>query len=57
MRAIEEREGRPIEELLTDLYVTRGLNMRDAAAELGIDKGAFSRWLERFGIPARRKVA
>lgn len=55
MRAIEERTGRPIEELMRDLYIDQGMTMRQAAAEIGIDTGAFSRWLVRFGIPARSK--
>jgi len=54
MQAIEARLGRPMDEILRDLYVDRGLTLEGVGAELGITKGAVSRWLERFGIPARR---
>lgn len=55
MRAIEERTGRAIDELIHELYVERGLTMREAAAEIGIDTGALSRWMHKLGIPARSK--
>lgn len=58
MQRIEAREGRPMDELLRELYVERGLTLEQVGAELNptdpITKGAVSRWLERFGIDARR---
>jgi hypothetical protein len=54
MQSIEARLGRPMDEILRDLYVTRGLTLEAVGTELGITKGAASRWLERFGIPTRR---
>lgn len=54
MQAIEAREGRPMDEILRDLYVTQGLTLEAVGDRLGITKGAASRWLERFGIRARR---
>lgn len=55
MRAIEERTGRPIEDVIRELYVERGMTMRAAAAELGIATGALSRWMVALDIPARGK--
>jgi len=54
MQAIEAREGRPMGEILRDLYVTRSLTLEQVGVELGVTKGAVHRWLERFGIPTRR---
>lgn len=54
MQRLEARLGRPMDEILRELYVDRGLTLEQVGAELGITKGAASRWLERFGIDARR---
>ena len=54
MQRIEARLGRPMDEILRELYVDRGLTLAEAGTELGVTKGAVSRWLERFGIEARR---
>lgn len=61
MQAIEAREGRSIDEILRDLYVVRGLSLEAVGAELAgpgqkpFSKSAVSRWLDRFGIAARRR--
>lgn len=54
MQRIEARTGRPIDELLRELYVQRELTVDQVGTELGISKGAASRWLDRFGIDTRR---
>lgn len=54
MQLIEARRGRPIDEILRELYIERGLTLEEVGSDLGITKGAASRWLERFGIPRRR---
>ena len=46
--------GKPMQAILHDLYVEQGLTLEQMGAVLGITKGAASRWLERFGIEARR---
>ena len=53
MQRIEAREGRPMDEILRDLYCVQQLTVEEVAAELGLTKGAISRWLERFGIDRR----
>jgi hypothetical protein len=55
MQVLEATHGKPINELLTELYVTRGLTVDAVGAALGVTKGTVSRWLERCGIPARRQ--
>ena len=57
MQSIEAERGKPMDEILRDLYVTRGLTVEGVGADLGITKGAASRWLERFGIEIRRQGA
>jgi transposase len=54
MQRIEARYGRPIDELLLEMYVTRGLGLRAIADEFGLTFGVISEWLARCGIPARR---
>lgn len=46
--------GKPIDQLLRELYVDQGLTVEQVGAVLGITKGAASRWLERFAIRTRR---
>lgn len=54
MQLIEAAKGRSMGDILHELYVVRGLTVEEVGVELGITKGAVSRWLERFGIQARR---
>lgn len=54
MQEIEAREGRPIDEIVRDLYEHQGLTLEQAAGKLGITKSALSRWLPQLGIQARR---
>lgn len=55
MQLIEIERGRPIEDLLRELYVERELTVEEVGAELGISMGAVSRWLALMGIPARHR--
>jgi len=54
MQVLEARLGRPMDQILRDLYVNQRMTLEEVGLELGITKGAVSRWLEKFGIPARR---
>ena len=54
MQRLEASLGKPMDQILRELYIERGLTVEQVGAELGITKGAVSRWLERFGIQARR---
>lgn len=54
MQVLEARLGRPMDQILRELYVDQGKTLEEVGTELGITKGAVSRWLEKFGIPARR---
>ena len=53
MRQIEQDTGQPIRVFLMDAYLVRGQSTTEIAAATGTDKGTVSRWLARFGIPAR----
>jgi DNA-binding XRE family transcriptional regulator len=44
------RTGRPVEEVLRDLYIDHGLSQADIAAELGITRMTVAMWLREFGI-------
>ena len=60
MRLVEERHGKPIEQLIRELYIDGGLTLADTGASLGVDGSAVSRWMAQLGIPARprgRKAA
>jgi transposase len=53
MVALEQRLGRPVEEIVRERYVEQGQSMAEVALFLGIDISTLSRWMVRFGIPAR----
>lgn len=53
MQRLEAELGEPIDVVLRRLYVDRKLTVEEVGRELGLTKGAVSRWLERFGIPTR----
>jgi DNA-binding XRE family transcriptional regulator len=44
------RTGRPVEEVLQELYVERRLSQADIASELGITRVTVAMWLREFGI-------
>jgi transposase len=54
MQLLEAEHGRPMDELLRSLYVDEGLGVEEIANRLRLTKGTVSRWMARFGIPARR---
>jgi hypothetical protein len=56
MQRIEAAWGRPIAEILADLYVTQQLTVEQVGVKLGVTKGAASRWLDRFGIEIRPRA-
>lgn len=55
MQRIEADRGRGMDEILRDLYLERGLTVEQVGDDLGITKGAASRWMDRFGIQRRRQ--
>lgn len=54
MQRIEAVRGLPMDAILRELYLDRQLTLEQVGGELGITKGAVSRWLDRFGIEVRR---
>lgn len=54
MQRIEAARGQSMDSILRDLYLDRGLTVEQVGDDLGITKGAASRWLDRFGIERRR---
>lgn len=44
------RTGRPVDEVLRDLYVDQGLSQVEIAAELGITRVTVAMWLREFHI-------
>ena len=58
--AIERNEGKPIDALLRELYVDKGMTLHAMSGLLGVNAGALSRWMDDYGIPRRprgRKAA
>lgn len=47
---VQLRTGRPVDEVLRDLYVERGLSQVEVAAELGITRNTVAMWLREFRI-------
>lgn len=54
MQLAEARLGRPLADVLRELYVDQGLVQREVAERLGVDTSTISEWLTRVGIEARR---
>lgn len=53
MQLVEHRLGQPLEKVLTDLYVERGMTVKQVAAEIGVSTASVSRWMSELGIEAR----
>jgi len=49
LKKIEEREKRPMSDILKELYQIHG-NQRDVAKALGVSPSAVSNWLPRLGL-------
>lgn len=54
MQKVEAREGRPLDELLYDLYVVQGQTLAEIGARWDLTESAISYWLKWAGIEARR---
>lgn len=61
MQLVEHRLGRPLDEVLTELYIDQGMTVKQVAAEIGVSTASVSRWMSELGIQARyigtKKVA
>lgn len=57
MLLAEARLGRPLEEVIGDLYVVQGKMQREVAEALGVDTSTVSEWMVRLGIDARSRGA
>ena len=57
MYAIEEKFGRPIDELLGEMYFVKGMSLNKIGEALGIKNkqpgSMISRWMLQLGIPTR----
>lgn len=53
MQRLEQRLGRPVEQVLFELYCGRGLTMEAVGRELGVSKASAVRYIGRCGIPTR----
>lgn len=54
MQRVQAQEGRPLAEVLRDLYVEREMLLAEIGTRWGLGEAAVSRWLAHFGIPARK---
>jgi transposase len=54
MQILEATLGRPLETVLEEMYVGRGMTLAQVAAEFEVTEGTISDWLRRVGIVARR---
>lgn len=53
MQALEHRLGRPLDEVLRDLYHGQGKTLDEVATELGVTLGTISRWMDALGVERR----
>lgn len=55
MRSVEERFGKPLEELIPELY--RSMTQAELARHVGVDPATMNRWFLVFGIPTSHRKA
>lgn len=53
MQLVEARFGRPIDQLLRELYLDEGLTQSQIAEKLGVRRATVSRWMQVLGIESR----
>lgn len=53
MQLVEHRLGRPLADVLQELYVDEGLTVKQVAARIGVSSASVSRWMAELGIEAR----
>lgn len=53
MQLLEHRLGRPLDEVLRELYVDQGMTTKQVGAALGVSNASVSRWMAILGIEAR----
>lgn len=44
------RTGKPLDQVLTELYVDQKLSQADVATELGVTRMTVAMWLREFGV-------
>lgn len=53
LKQIERARGRPMSELLKELYAQHGSQV-EVARDLGVSQGTVSLWLMRFGLRGKK---
>jgi transposase-like protein len=53
MQLMEQRLGRPLDEILQELYIEKGMTTKQVAVELGVSQASVSRWMAQLGVEAR----
>lgn len=54
MQILEAELGRPLRQVLEEMYVDREMTLAQVAVEFDVTEGTISDWLRRVGIDARR---
>lgn len=54
---VQLRTGRPVPDVLTDMYVKDGLSQEQVAVALGVTRLTIARWLREYGIEKPEIVA
>lgn len=49
-KLVEATTGRPLQDVLNDLYVLRGFNYVEIAAALDVSRETVRKWVEAFGF-------
>lgn len=55
-KVLELWKGRPVEELLLDLYIKQDLSIPQVAEELNISVGSVHKWLSDYGISKQNEL-
>ena len=52
MIELEEKYGKPIDEIIYEMYVENDMSQEKIAGTFGISQGSLSSWMMRLGIPS-----
>lgn len=53
-KIIEEWKGKPLRELLIELYIDKDMSLRDMEKVIYVSRETINRWLKEFGISKNR---
>jgi transposase len=54
MKLVEKAFGKPVEELLRELYLDKGMTLAEIANEIFVSEITVLLWMRKFDVPTRK---